>query len=990
MNPSITDSLYSGYPEVIEGCLKHGIMKCIAFNRRGTFLAAGCSDGSCVIWDFMTRGIAKELRDDDCDAAIINVCWSRSGHHILVSADDKSLTLWNVIKGEKVFQTILQQTPLHASLHPGGRGLSPPSLCLVSPFSSAPLILNFHTKTTTLLPTLLSDSGTGLAMPSCNNFSDGSTHYTPTAACFNKYGDLVYLGNSIGEILIIDHKTNKVCGIFPIPGGAVIKNITFSRNGQYLLTNSGDRTSRIYKNLLPLKDSHKIFGVNETNDTVSEIEKLKAVGLKCLSLFQEFQDSITKMHWKAVCFSGNSEFVVGACASKGEHKLYIWDKSGLLVQILEGPKAAIVDLAWHPVRPIVVSVSVMGLAYVWAKDYTESWSAFAPDFKQLEENEEYVEQEDEFDLMPENKKVKESALYEDEVDITTVEKDSLFSDSDISDDELYFLQSEPCLDFPVLPVSQEGTRVNGQEMTNHDSNQVEALENSGAEDTGRTRVKRWKPSQKLLELQAFEITQNTKASENARGEDTGRTHVKRSRKSKKLLELQEATQNTKASECAVQSFPTLDGDESMRELNEVKPPNKGKLYSDVWNSFKKVKKSNGQIVAVCKHCSIVLSGDGGTSHLRYHIKKKHAEHVVSVDCSNVEGVSTPDVVECMTGFEEVNPSVQGKFKSIIWNHFKKIRKSNNRIVAVCNHCSKKVVAGDVRNRNMKNHLRKKHAGLVSANGSNMEIVPIPNDGEPITGVEEANPSTQGMLTSMVWNHFERVKKSDSKIVAVCNHCSLNLVAGDAGTSSLRNHLKRKHAELIVSADCSNSENVVTPYGDEPIAGNKKVKRSKQGMLKSMVWNHFKRVTKSNNRSVAVCNHCSINFSGDKGTTHLRYHLEKKHAELIVSADCSNMEILPTSNGDVAHGEVIISTDGNHMECNSTESDESTEYEEVNIPNRRKITSVVWKYFKKVKKRNGDKVFAVCNFCNAHFASGGAGTNHLRNHLKRKHIELSVS
>eukprot|EP01100_Stratorugosa_tubuloviscum_P011202 TRINITY_DN4969_c0_g1_i1.p1 TRINITY_DN4969_c0_g1~~TRINITY_DN4969_c0_g1_i1.p1 ORF type:complete len:182 (+),score=94.85 TRINITY_DN4969_c0_g1_i1:798-1343(+) len=157
---------------------------------------------------------------------------------------------------------------------------------------------------------------------------------------------------------------------------------------------------------------------------------------------REFLDVIDRMQWKQGCFSANAEYVIGGSV-EDEHKIYIWNRSsGQLEKLLEGPKEGIMDLVWHPLKPIIVSCSTSGVVYVWGTNYCENWSAFAPDFKELEANEEYYEREDEFDIIEDDEienKVNNTNMEGDdeEIDILTIEKNAALS-SDV-EDELFFI-----------------------------------------------------------------------------------------------------------------------------------------------------------------------------------------------------------------------------------------------------------------------------------------------------------------------------------------------------------------------------------------------------------------------------------------------------------------------------------------------------------------------------------------------------------------------
>ncbi|KAG7281577.1 hypothetical protein CRUP_010052 [Coryphaenoides rupestris] len=359
MNLELLESFGQNYPEEADGTLDCISMALTCtFNRWGTLLAVGCNDGRIVIWDFLTRGIAKIISAHI--HPVCSLCWSRDGHKLVSASTDNIVSQWDVLTGDCDQRFRFPSPILKLQYHP--RDLDK---VLVCPMKSAPVLLTLSDSKHVVLPV---DDDSDLNV----------------VAAFDRRGEYIYTGNAKGKILVLNTNTQELVASFRVTTGTsnttAIKSIEFARKGSCFLINTADRIIRVY-------DGREILTCGKDGEPEP---------------MQKLQDLVNRTPWKRCCFSGDGEYIVAGSAR--QHALYIWEKSiGNLVKILHGTRGELLlDVAWHPVRPIITSIS-SGVVSIWAQNQVENWSAFAPDFKELDENVEYEERESEFDIEDEDK-----------------------------------------------------------------------------------------------------------------------------------------------------------------------------------------------------------------------------------------------------------------------------------------------------------------------------------------------------------------------------------------------------------------------------------------------------------------------------------------------------------------------------------------------------------------------------------------------------------
>ncbi|KAJ1916163.1 chromatin binding protein [Coemansia sp. S100] len=440
MNRKLLDPFAPEYPEAIEACLDDEYAVKCAFSHHGSLLATARSDGQCYIWDMDTLNVMRRLEHGE--TALTGISWSRSGRYILTFDEAGICIMWDLKTGERRAQVEFDSAIVSARIHPRNS-----AQFIVCPARETPCLITIH-----------GEVGPPRIDPiriAAENVDLKSKAAAGTCCCFGKKGNHVFFGTSKGAIHAIHVASQSVVCSIKLSSSTVN---TISRNprGTDIVANSSDRILRLCEVVLP-DSTHTL-----TRPVVDVEPSIKVVS--------KITDSVNRVSWLQAVFSSSGDYIVAAVDHKAEHNMYVWDKAtSSLVKMLTGPNELLEDCAVHPLRPIYASISTFGIIYLWTRVPQQNWNAFAPGFRELEENIDYVEPEDEFDRRVttsagmvvdcaeyrarRERRASDSSGEDDrDVFIDVTEDDPLFSDSDSdSEDEGFILPVVVEFDADALP-----------------------------------------------------------------------------------------------------------------------------------------------------------------------------------------------------------------------------------------------------------------------------------------------------------------------------------------------------------------------------------------------------------------------------------------------------------------------------------------------------------------------------------------------------------
>ncbi|KAJ7367904.1 WD40-repeat-containing domain protein [Mycena albidolilacea] len=398
MNESLISPFNITHPTTVQTSL-FALASFARFDPTGRYVATGRVDGTAAIWDLDTRAAVRIL--DGHVKAVSSLDWSRHSRYVLTASKDWNVVVWD----------------LASSCVPAQR-------CLTLRFDAPVVSASFHPRNSRIILALMTTGEAYLVdqrkahrarveLCEVQEESDDEGAATSTrvrsaitVARFDPSGKHIFLGTNGGYILVFNTHTKTMVARHKITGAGAIKGLEFTKTGRRLVSNSADRTLRQF--------TVPIYPPPTADGAYIEQE---------LEPTHRFNDPINKTAWHAVSYSPDGEWLAGGAADAANHKIYIWDISndGQFASALDGGREPLLHLHWHPSKSSIASTTNQGNILIWHCPHPERWGAFAGGFEELDENVEYEEREDEFDIEDEADMIRRKMkAEEEEVDIDTM------------------------------------------------------------------------------------------------------------------------------------------------------------------------------------------------------------------------------------------------------------------------------------------------------------------------------------------------------------------------------------------------------------------------------------------------------------------------------------------------------------------------------------------------------------------------------------------
>ncbi|PCH41574.1 COMPASS complex protein [Wolfiporia cocos MD-104 SS10] len=404
MNGILNNPFNITYPTAVQTSL-NSAASFAKFDTSGRFVAAGRNDGSAVVWDLDTKAPVRWLEGHV--KGVTSVDWSRNSRYVLTSSKDWNVIVWDLASDSDPTRrqaTIRFDAPvISASFHPR---------------NSKILLVLLGTGETYLVDLRKDHRGRFELCEAQEESDDEGQSSRPrsamTAARFDPSGRWVFIGTNTGCVLVFNTRTKTMVARHKISGVGILKGLDFAKSGRRLVTNSSDRILRQFN--LPLYPPPSADG----EYIEQELEPM-----------YRFNDPISKIAWHSMSYSPDGEWLAGGAADNANHKIYIWDISndGQFAAVLDGGREPLLHIHWHPAKAMIASTTNQGNILIWHCPTPERWGAFAGGFEEVDENVEYEEREDEFDIEDEDESaLRKQKAEEEEVDINGVDDSALLVD----------------------------------------------------------------------------------------------------------------------------------------------------------------------------------------------------------------------------------------------------------------------------------------------------------------------------------------------------------------------------------------------------------------------------------------------------------------------------------------------------------------------------------------------------------------------------------